>query len=222
MTSNLWSENHPRNFWLCRPTASDQAWESAVAAALPVLGLDTANADIDSILALTLGEGRFGPDHWRLSFPKRMYYLLKPILPRSFTKLLRRVYSDSGHTRADIQWPLEPRFATFMWKVLACLLQQAPAHALQIKSLWPEGRRFALVLTHDVESKLGVGSVRRVADLEESLGFRSSFNFVPEDYPVDGDLLEELCRRGFEVGVHGLKHDGHLFDSHSCFEEKAA
>ncbi|HEX2986564.1 MAG TPA: hypothetical protein VHS06_00080, partial [Chloroflexota bacterium] len=34
-------------------------------------------------------------------------------------------------------------------------------------------------------------------------------------------LLDELRERGFEVGVHGLKHDGKLFSSRATFEKRA-
>ena len=48
---------------------------------------------------------------------------------------------------------------------------------------WPSGNEFAFILTHDVESKAGLDKVRQLAELEMELGFRSSFNFVPEgDY----------------------------------------
>jgi predicted deacetylase len=42
--------------------------------------------------------------------------------------------------------------------------------------------------------------------LEEEKGFRSSFNFVPERYKVSPELRDYLVKKGFEVGVHGLKH----------------
>jgi peptidoglycan/xylan/chitin deacetylase (PgdA/CDA1 family) len=61
-----------------------------------------------------------------------------------------------------------------------------------------------------------------LADVDESYGFRSSFNFVPEKYWVDESLLDELRERGFEVGVHGLNHDGKLFSSQREFERRAA
>jgi peptidoglycan/xylan/chitin deacetylase (PgdA/CDA1 family) len=35
------------------------------------------------------------------------------------------------------------------------------------------------------------------------------------------DFIQELKERGFEVGVHGLKHDGKLFSSRTAFEEQA-
>ena len=58
--------------------------------------------------------------------------------------------------------------------------------------------------------------------LELDLGFRSSFNFIPEgDYKVPRELREELTGKGFEVGIHDLKHDGRLFASRDQFEQKA-
>jgi hypothetical protein len=62
--------------------------------------------------------------------------------------------------------------------------------------------------------------VRRLADLDERYGFRASFNFPPEEYRVDPALRAELGRRGFEVGVHGLKHDARLFWSRAAFERR--
>ena len=61
-----------------------------------------------------------------------------------------------------------------------------------------------------------------LAELEEGLGLRSSFNFVPERYRVDPALLSALRQRGFEIGVHGLKHDGQLFSSQRSFTRQAA
>jgi peptidoglycan/xylan/chitin deacetylase (PgdA/CDA1 family) len=86
---------------------------------------------------------------------------------------------------------------------------------------WPASRRFALVLTHDVDTARGHERCLRLAEIEERLGFRSSFNFVPEGYRVSAELRRELSDRGFEVGVHGLKHDGRLYESKRTFLEKA-
>ena len=87
---------------------------------------------------------------------------------------------------------------------------------------WPGGKKFAFVLTHDVESRAGLGKCRSLMQLETDLGFRSSFNFVPEgSYRVPAELREELTDAGFEVGIHDLKHDGHLFASHRGFKRRA-
>jgi glycosyltransferase involved in cell wall biosynthesis len=87
---------------------------------------------------------------------------------------------------------------------------------------WPEGKKFAVVLTHDVESKAGLHKCPSLMQLELDLGFRSSFNFIPEgNYGVPSELREELTATGFEVGIHDLKHDGHLFASHREFKRRA-
>lgn len=87
---------------------------------------------------------------------------------------------------------------------------------------WPDGKKFAFVLTHDVESSAGLANCRSLAQLEIELGFRSSFNFVPEgSYRVPAELREELTESGFEIGIHDLKHDGHLFASHYGFKRRA-
>jgi peptidoglycan/xylan/chitin deacetylase (PgdA/CDA1 family) len=57
--------------------------------------------------------------------------------------------------------------------------------------------------------------------LEQALGFRSSFNFVAEKYITPPALREKLKSNGFEVGVHGLLHDGKLYDSKEIFMERA-
>lgn len=86
---------------------------------------------------------------------------------------------------------------------------------------WPQNNCFAFVLTHDVETAQGLSFVKALADLEEEYGFRSSFNLIPERYAIDHELIVNLQARGFEVGVHGLKHDGKMFTSQRLFEQRA-
>ncbi|MCK5607641.1 hypothetical protein KAR91_37500, partial [Candidatus Pacearchaeota archaeon] len=86
---------------------------------------------------------------------------------------------------------------------------------------WPHKKRFALILTHDVDTVRGQKKCRDLIDLEKTLGFRSSFNFVPERYDVDPGLRQSLTEKGFEVGVHGLNHDGKLYKSRQIFQERA-
>ena len=58
-------------------------------------------------------------------------------------------------------------------------------------------------------------------DIEEKLGFRSCFFLVPERYKVSAELRREMVDRGFEVGVHGLNHDGKLYNSRAIFQMRA-
>ncbi|MGO9533755.1 MAG: hypothetical protein ACLP3B_21590 [Syntrophobacteraceae bacterium] len=85
---------------------------------------------------------------------------------------------------------------------------------------WPDDKRFAIVLTHDVETSNGHAKCRDLVALERALGFRSAFNFVAERYPVSAGLRDYLAANGFEVGVHGLYHDGKKFKSRNIFDKR--
>jgi glycosyltransferase involved in cell wall biosynthesis len=135
----------------------------------------------------------------------RLYYRFKPYLPWGLRMGLRRWMAKGIRERA-VNWPINPAAA-------------APPEGWPG---WPEGRRFAFVLTHDVEGHAGVANVKRLAELEMSLGFRSSFNFIPEgEYSVPIELLDWLRENGFEVGVHDLHHDGSLYRSGALFRRQA-
>jgi len=86
---------------------------------------------------------------------------------------------------------------------------------------WPGKKKFAFALMHDVETEKGHRKCNQVIKLEEETGFRSSFNFVPERYQVSSGIRKQLVEKGFEVVVHGLKHDGKLFISRKKFSKQA-
>lgn len=134
-----------------------------------------------------------------------LYYQLRPVIPRRAQIFLRRKLFQWKMRRERDRWPIhEP----------SC---KPPAGWPG----WPDGKRFALVLTHDVESLNGVAKAPDLMRMEQDFGFRSSFNFVPERYAVPRALREQLVSSGFEVGVHDLKHDGKLFRSRSHFQRCA-
>ena len=134
-----------------------------------------------------------------------LYYRVKPLLPRRVQISLRRGIAVRRRRVHRHDWPILP----------------AAARPPAAWGGWPEGKKFALVLTHDVETSAGAEKCDLLAALETKLGFRSSFNFVPEDYRVDDALRARLAASGFEVGLHGLKHDGKLFESRKAFTENA-
>lgn len=220
--TNLWSSNTPESFWLCRPAIPAEVWQAAAKKVYPVLGLPANGFDWDEMLRLTLGEGQFGPDHWTMSRAKRLYYQIKPLLPRKVINRLRRLYKRSTeHVDSGLAWPVESRYVRFQWALMRECLLMMGCQSIQHLPFWPQTAQAALVLTHDIETSKGQDYVRAVADLEEQMGFRSSFNFVPERYPIDHDLVDELRARGFEIGIHGLHHDGKLFSSPGEFARRA-
>lgn len=219
----LYTANTPAAFWRLRIAPAPADWAAAIDAAARQLpdSAREAGHDSESLMHYTLGEGQFGPNHWRLSPPKSLYYALKPWLPRALTRSLRRLHRGSARDSLALDWPIETRFAAFQWETVGELLRRTGQTAFRFIDFWPEGRPYALVLTHDVETADGQAYVRAVADLDASYGFRSSFNFVPERYRVDRRLIDELRGRGFEIGVHGLNHDGTLFRSYPEFIRRA-
>jgi hypothetical protein len=224
MSAELYAANHPARFW--RPLLPSEPrlweWERAALAAADVLPpAARAATDVEGLLEAVLGEGQFGPGHWRLSPARRLYYRLKPLLPRALVVRARRVVQGGAPASFPLGWPVEDRYRRFLWAAMAAVLAAAGRDEAPFLFFWPGGARWALVLTHDVETAEGQRFVGEVADREERLGLRSSFNFVAERYPLDMGLIDELRSRGFEVGVHGLRHDGHELRSRRSFERTA-
>jgi len=218
---NLYQQNHPKYFWHFADEIPEAIWKRAILQAKQVLGLTFDTAEIDDILQLVLGEGQFGTNHWQLSPMKRLYYNLKPFFPRFLIRILRQIYQPISSSGFPMGWPVEDRYVLFLWEIARQILTMTEHSSIEFTPFWPDEKRFAFVITHDIETGQGQKFVRQVADLEQSLGFRSSFNFVPERYSIDQSLVDELKKRGFEVGLHGLKHDGKLFSTKNEFERRA-
>ena len=221
MITSLYSNNHPRDFWHLMPDPSDDLWQEAIQRAIPVLGLPEQPEDLEAILTLTLGEAQFGPDRWRLTLARRLYYNVKPIFPRMFINFIQCLNAKFAAQSFPLDCLIEKRYAQFQWEIIKQIAQEMGKTSLNYLHFWPEGLRHAVILTHNIETRKGQAFAWIVADLEESLGFRSSFNFVPECYSLDHVLIQELSERGFEVGVHGLKHDGKLYCSENTFTNRA-
>jgi hypothetical protein len=137
---------------------------------------------------------------------RRLYYHLKPGIPWSVRIAARRLWAARQRKRHRASWPIN--------EVAGNPPEGWPG--------WPDGKQFAFVLTHDVEGQEGLEKVQSLAELELSLGFRSSFNLVPENNCcVPDELRHWLTGHGFEVGVHDLHHDGSLFASRKAFRRQA-
>ena len=134
-----------------------------------------------------------------------LYYLLKPFIPRRLQIAARQLLAARKRRFVGHVWPIDPKAAAAPrgWRG------------------WPDGKKFALVLNHDVDTQRGHDRCGSLMELEKRLGFRSSFYFVPEGYRVSAAQRRSIEQAGFEVGVHGLRHDGKMFKSRRIFEERA-
>jgi peptidoglycan/xylan/chitin deacetylase (PgdA/CDA1 family) len=222
MTPNLWSTNTPQKFWLCNPDPPAEIWNLAIQNSINTLDFPVAIKSIENVLEYSLGEARFGKNHYKIGMLKKIYYLLKPFLPRSLIFQLRQNYTIALNDRLTAGWPIEPHYVKFQWEILRQVLLLSEKKEITFRSFWPQGKRYAFILTHDIETAEGQQLVPVLADIEEALGFHSMFNFVPELYHLDWGLVRELQQRGFEIGVHGLKHDDKLFNSYDLFVRRSA
>ena len=135
----------------------------------------------------------------------RVYYAVKPLMPRWLQMILRKIRIKRMLPSYTNVWPI----------------YQEAGKTPPGWPGWPEKKKFALLLTHDVETIKGRDRCQQVMDIEEQFGFRSAFYFVPERYSVSPELRSHLVSRGFEVGVHGLKHDGKLYSTKKEFTKKS-
>ena len=137
---------------------------------------------------------------------RRLYYNLKPYLPWRLRMAVRGLFARRKRKEHRDIWPID---------------RTAGRPPVGWPG-WPAGKKFAFVITHDVEGPEGLAKCRQLMRLEQELGFHSSFNFIPEGgYTVARELREELAQNGFEVGLHDLHHDGKLYQSRQIFAENA-
>jgi hypothetical protein len=137
----------------------------------------------------------------------RGYYFARPALPRPAQLRLRRLFSHLQSRSSFPAWPVEDSLhSLYAW--LITVIADFAGCPVPFLDLWPDGRTWALVLTHDVETAAGYQDIELLRSLERERGYRSSWNFVGQRYQVDDDRLRALRDEGCEIGVHGLRHDG--------------
>jgi hypothetical protein len=149
----------------------------------------------------------------------RTYYRVRGLLPRRLQIWIRRRYARLQVRTPFPRWPLETCLHDFIELFLALLADVAEADVPYIAP-WPDGHQWALVLTHDVETSAGLSALDPLLEIERRHGMRSSWNFVPRRYAVPDALVHGLKADGFEVGVHGLYHDGRDLSSLSGLQSR--
>jgi hypothetical protein len=151
---------------------------------------------------------------------RRSYYRMRPLLPREAQLKLRRGFRRVQARPGFPRWPIETALHD-LYNFLLLLLARVAEAAVPYIAPWPRGYSWAFVLTHDVERTIGYKRVKSLHRLEVNHGYRSAFYFVPlRDYRVDDDVVSQLEEDGFEVGVHGVFHDGRDVESSKTLEQR--
>jgi hypothetical protein len=150
----------------------------------------------------------------------RGYYAVRPAMPRSVQIWLRRRFSKIQARARFPRWPVETALHD-LYGLLFARVAALAGEPMPWIAPWPAPYRWAMALSHDVERRPGYESIHLLADVEREQGFRSSWNFVPErDYAVEDERLERLRADGFEIGLHGLYHDGRDLESRETLERR--
>lgn len=189
--------------------------------------VDSASGDVVVPFSLADAYTAYLSEAWRSESSQRrlserqlaVFYRVRSLVPRRLQLAARRRLIKAQGVPEFPAWPVDTSVSELLRFYAFCALRAAGREEGDFVWFWPDGHRAAITLTHDVEGIEGIRLALQLADVEEGLGFRSSFNFGAW-YDIDPGVLRELDERGFEIGMHGLTHDRELFSSRAAFEAR--
>lgn len=153
---------------------------------------------------------------------RKSYYTLRPCLSVSARKHLQRIRLRNWRNIRFPEWPVDCSVDRLQRRLLSLAMKAHGTNELPFIWFWPEGYRSCAIITHDVEEARGRDLCDALMDVDESYGFHSSFQIVPESrYPTPKSFLSLIKSRGCEVNIHDLRHDGRLYAEHDEFLRRA-
>lgn len=159
---------------------------------------------------------------WKI-LARELYYALRPVFPVSVRRHLQRAWLKGWDQKHFPQWPVDRTVDLMFEKLMRLSLQAASLERIPFIWFWPEAKSSCAIMTHDVETSEGLEFTRELMDINDSFGIKSSFQIIPDArYAVTNDALSAIRMRGFEINVHDLKHDGHLYDNYEQFQNSAS
>ncbi len=151
------------------------------------------------------------------------YYLARPFLPVPVRRHIQKLRLNKSRNELFPHWPVDSTVDSVLERGLAAGLRASQKPAMPFVWFWPKGFSSCAIITHDVETKQGLEWCPPLMDIDDSFGVKSSFQLVPEQrYTVSESVLRNIRDRGFEVNVHDLNHDGHLYSDRDEFQRRAA
>ena len=153
---------------------------------------------------------------------RKVYYLVRPLLTVSVRKHLQRIRLRDWNEIPFPGWPVDPTVERILEMLLILLLKAHAVDKIPFVWFWPNGFPSCAIMTHDVEALPGRDFCSHLMDLDDAHGIKSSFQIVPEGrYPVSKGFLNTIQSRGFEIDIHDLNHDGHLFSDRERYLRRA-
>lgn len=166
-------------------------------------------------------------DDWQHGNPPsalaRMYYFIRPLLSVGVRRSLQRVHLRGWDKLPFPRWPVDCSVDNLLEQLLSLSLRFNGMNRIPFIWFWPGGATSCAIVTHDVETKLGRDLCTTLMDIDDSFGIKASFQVIPEQrYTVSSEFLDSIRKRGFEVVVHDLNHDGRLYRDRGQFLERMA
>jgi hypothetical protein len=152
-----------------------------------------------------------------------MYYAVRPLLPVAVRSHLQRLYLGDWNKITFPNWPVDHTVDTIVRSTMRLLLRAQKVDKIPFIWFWPDGASGAVAMTHDVETTEGRDFCESLMSINERFGVNASFQIVPEErYGVSDKFLDSIRRRGFEVNVQDLNHDGRLYNDRDEFTRRVA
>jgi hypothetical protein len=156
------------------------------------------------------------------SLTRRLYYAIRPLLPVEVRKYLQRIALQDWPKIPFPSWPVDTTVERLVNEVWRVVLEASNEPEVPFIWYWPNGFQSCAIMTHDVETGAGQDFCGTILRIEQEYGIRSAFELVPEvRYRVSESVLQAIRDAGSEVCVHGLNHDGRLFNSEGEFRRRA-
>jgi hypothetical protein len=153
---------------------------------------------------------------------RKAYYLARPLMPVSMRKHMQKTRLRGWEKVQFPRWPVDAAVDDLVRRLFNLSLRVNDLKEVPFIWFWPDGCPSCGIMTHDVETSSGRDFCPSLMDLNDSFGIKSSFQVVPEKrYSVPQSFLDGIRERGFEVNIHDLNHDGHLFANEAEFRRRA-
>ncbi len=155
------------------------------------------------------------------AYPDYRHYGLRPFLSDAFRRRLQKVYLKGWDSHSFPAWPVDRTADVMLERLLVLAVKASGKSRIPFIWFWPRGHKACAIVTHDIETLAGRDFTTRLLDIDDEFGIKSSVQIVPEErYEVPPAFLDEIRRRGCEINVHGLNHDGNLFQNRTTFLER--
>jgi hypothetical protein len=163
--------------------------------------------DPDAAIAALTSRSAYSPSRplsARIPFNyRRVPSRVRNVIRNAMTRR-RAAAIDSGWP----SWPCEPSVEAL--RAIYLVARRAVEPSVKPVPFWPDGHRFAVAITHDVDSAAGLDRSRALAAMEAARGKRACYYVVGLDYPLAPAAMDDLHAAGAEIGLHGPHHDNRI------------